>query len=114
GWGAGWREGGPDRPWLGRAVGAAQPPVTVFLRKRRLLGAPARRTPAVQLAERGQSFTVAEAGGREIVVAVQGLQGGTAVVRTFVPNATLTKGVTEAWLILAALPLLLLGLGVAV
>jgi len=105
---------GPDMPSLRQAVSAAQPPVTVFLPKQRSLGAPAQRTPAVRLAQRGESFTVAEAGGREIVVAVQGLTGGTAVVRTFVSNSALTKGVTEAWLILAGLGVILLGLGVVV
>jgi signal transduction histidine kinase len=97
-----------------QAALAAPRPVTVFLHGRRPLGAPAPRTPAVQLAERGQSFTVADPRGQEIVVAVQGLAGGPAVVRTFVSNADLTKGVSEAWLILAALGLVLLGLGVAV
>ena len=96
-----------------QAAVAASRPVTVFLHGRPL-GTPAPRTPAVRLAERGQSFTVADPGGREILVAVQGLNGGTAVVRTFVSNADLTKGVTEAWLILAALGIVLLGLGVAV
>jgi signal transduction histidine kinase len=102
------------RPSLRQAISAAGQPVTVFLPRQPPLGAPARRTPAVRLAERGQSFTVGEAGGREILVAVQGLPKGTAVVRTFVSNADMTKGVTEAWLILAALGAVLLGLGVAV
>jgi hypothetical protein len=84
-----------------QAALAASRPVTVFLHGRPL-GAPAPRTPAVRLAERGQSFTVADPGGREILVAVLGLNGGPAVVRTFVSNADLTRGVTEAWLILAA------------
>jgi signal transduction histidine kinase len=93
---------------------AAPRPVTVFLPGRRPLGAPAQRTPAVRLAERGQSFSVADPGGREILVAVQGPGRRPAVVRTFVSNADLTKGVTEAWLILAAVGLVLLGLAVVV
>jgi signal transduction histidine kinase len=105
---------GADTKLVTQAALASGGPVTVFLPGRRPLGAPAPRTPAVRLAERGQSFTVADPGGREIVVAVLGLGGGTAVVRTFVSNADLTKGVTEAWLILAALGMVLLGLGVAV
>jgi len=105
----------PSAPSVQRAISLAGRPVTVFL-DNRALPAPAARTPAVRLAERGQSFTVDEAGGREIVVAVQGLNGGssTAVVRTFVSSAELTKSVAEAWLILAVLGLILLGLGVAV
>jgi signal transduction histidine kinase len=105
---------GASRASLRQAIPAAGPPVTVFLSSQRPLGAPARRTPAVRLAERGGSFTVAESGGREIVIAVQGLASGPAVVRTFVTNAELTRGVPQAWLILAALGVILLGLGVAV
>jgi signal transduction histidine kinase len=105
---------GAGSPTVQQAALAAPRPVTVFLPRKRPLGAPAQRTPAVRLAARGQSFSVADPGGREIVVAVQGLKGGTAVVRTFVSNADLTRGVTEAWLILAALGMVLLGLAVVV
>ncbi len=89
-------------------------PVTVFLPGHQAIGVPARRTPAVRLAERGMSFTLLDPGGREILVAVQGLPGGTAVIRTFVSDAELTKGVTEAWLILAGLGLILVAIGVGV
>jgi signal transduction histidine kinase len=88
-------------------------PVTVYLPGGATIGAPATRTAAVDLAARGQSFSVADPAGREIVVAVQSANG-TAVIRTFVPAAELTNGVTRAWLTLAALGLILLGLGVAV
>jgi signal transduction histidine kinase len=106
--------GDPRLSAVQRLVSLPGRPVTVFLPGQRPLGAPARRTPAVRLSERGESITVEDAGGREILVAVQGVRGGTAVVRTFVSNAELTKGVAGAWLILAALGLVLLGLGVAV
>jgi len=78
------------------------------------LGADAPRTPAVRLAaQRQDSFTVESPAGREIVVAV--LAGdGTAVVRTLVPRADLTHGVTQAWLVLAALGLALVLLGLLV
>jgi len=98
----------------GSAALAAPRPVTVFLPGQRPVGVPAPRTPAVRLAERGQSFSVADPGGREILVAVLRPGHGPAVVRTFVSNADMTRGVTEAWVILAALGLVLLGLGVAV
>jgi signal transduction histidine kinase len=106
----------PSPPIVRRLIGAAGRPVTVFLPDSPPIGVPARRTPAVRLsAAQGRSITVADAGGREILVAVQGLPGnGTAVVRTFVSHAELTKGVAGAWLILAVLGLVLLGLGVAV
>jgi signal transduction histidine kinase len=88
-------------------------PVTVFQGSGDAIGSPVRRTASVQLAQRTQSsFTVAVPSGREILVAVVGASGGTAVVRTFVSNAELTHGVTQAWLILAGLGLALLALGV--
>ena len=106
----------PSPPIVRRLIGRPAWPVTVFLPGEQPIGVPARRTPSVRLsAEQGRSITVADAGGREILVAVQGLPGnGTAVVRTFVSNAELTRGVAGAWLILAVLGLVLLGLGVAV
>lgn len=107
----------PDPSLVRGLISNSARPVTVFLPDRGPIGVPAPRTPAVRLSERGRSITVDDAGGREILVAVQGLkglQGGTAVIRTFVSSAELTKGVAEAWLILAALGLVLLGLGVAV
>jgi signal transduction histidine kinase len=88
-------------------------PVTVFLPGGATIGAPAARSSAVDLAARGQSFSVADPAGREIVVAVHN-DSGTAVIRTFVPAAELTNGVTRAWLTLAGLGLILLALGVAV
>jgi signal transduction histidine kinase len=94
-------------------VAATGRPVTVFFPGRQPIGVPAGRTPAVRLAaQRNRSITVADGGGREILVAVQG--NGTAVVRTFVSGAQLTKGVARAWLILAVLGAALLGLGIAV
>lgn len=89
--------------------------VTVFLPDGTLVGAAAARSPLVELASRGRSATGAVPGGREIVFAVRDPTGGAAVIRTFVPDATLTAGVTRAWLLLAALGvgLLLISLLVA-
>lgn len=103
----------PDPGSVRQTITAAGRPVTVFLPGGQTLPTPARRTAAVRLAERGRSFTVADPMGQEILVAVQGLPG-TAVVRTFVSNTELSKGVTQAWLILAGLGIILLALGVAV
>ncbi|HEY3906692.1 MAG TPA: HAMP domain-containing sensor histidine kinase [Streptosporangiaceae bacterium] len=89
-------------------------PMTVFLPEHRPIGALAKRTPDVQLAERGMSFTVNDPGGRQILIAVQGLPDGTAVVRAFVSNAELTSGVASSWLILAGLGVLLLAVGIVV
>ncbi|WP_433085497.1 sensor histidine kinase [Dactylosporangium sp. CA-052675] len=90
-------------------------PVTVYLGDGSVVGAPIAATPAVRLAAQRGSLSVAHADGREVLIAVQGLPGGTAVVRSFVPERDLRRGVTRSWLILAAvgLGLLLLGLAVA-
>jgi signal transduction histidine kinase len=90
-------------------------PVTVFLPDGRVLGTPAPASPAVQLARlRNRTLQVETAAGREIVAPVVA-GDGTAVVRTVVPAAELTRGVGQAWLVLAALgvALVLLGLLVA-
>ncbi|RZU52996.1 signal transduction histidine kinase [Krasilnikovia cinnamomea] len=107
--------GTSDSTELELSLSGVAVPVSVYLPDGRVLGAPAAETAAVRLARAdGQSFTVDGAGGREIVVPVVTAQG-TAVVRTVVPRAELTRGVTKAWLVLAGLgaALVLLGLLVA-
>jgi signal transduction histidine kinase len=106
----------------GRGLGHPEPPqecgghpVTVFLPDGTVLGAPTPRTPGVTLAAaQGSSLTVEDADGREILVAVQGLPRGTAVVRAFVDRAELTRGLGAAWLVLAGLGVVLLALGMFV
>ncbi|WP_434743046.1 sensor histidine kinase [Micromonospora sp. SH-82] len=88
--------------------------VSIFLPDGTVLGAAAPRTPAVDLAAQGQSLTAEFDGGREVVIAVQGRQDGTGVIRTVVPAAELTRGVDRAWLVLALLGLLLVLIGLAV
>jgi len=104
-----------DADGLASLASAAGRPVTVYLPDGSQAGAPAPRTPAVELAARGRSLTVNVDGGREIVVGVQGRPEGTVVLRTFVPADELYRGVTRAWLVLAALgvALVLVGLFVA-
>jgi len=51
---------------------------------------------------------------QEVLVAVDGLPPGPAVIRTFVPDALLRHGVERAWLLLGCVGLLLLVLSVAV
>ena len=90
-------------------------PVTVFLPDGTVVGAPAGETPAVRLARaRTAALQVRTAAGREIVTPVA-TPAGTAVVRTFVAGRELTRGVAQAWLVLAGLgaALVLLGLVVA-
>ncbi|MFF5171485.1 sensor histidine kinase [Micromonospora sp. NPDC000089] len=89
-------------------------PVSVFLPDGAVLGAAAPRTPAVRLAARGQSLTAADAGGREVVIAVQGRPDGTGVIRTVVGRAELENGVARAWAVLALLGGLLVLVGLAV
>jgi signal transduction histidine kinase len=89
-------------------------PVTVFLPFGTTLGVPAPKSPAVQLAEKGRSFTAQAPGGEEVLVAVDGLPAGPAVIRTFIPDAVLRHGVARAWLLLGCVGLLLLVLSVAV
>lgn len=95
-------------------VSAQAVPVTVFLPDGTRLGAPSERTPGVRLAAaRGQALTVAVGDGREVVVPVIGA-AGTTVIRALVPRSELTRGVTRAWALLAALGLVLVLLGLLV
>ncbi len=89
-------------------------PTTVFLPAGQDIGARAPRSAAVRLAGRGRSFTQKAAGGQDVLVAVQGLAAGTAVIQTYVPDAALTRGVPAAWLWLGLIGVGLLGLSVAV
>ena len=89
-------------------------PVTIFLPDKTIVGSPAASSASVELAKRGASFSSAVPGGVEVLVAIQGLPGGTTVIRSFVPNAELHHGVTRAWLLLLAVGAFLLLLSVAV
>ena len=89
-------------------------PVTIFLPSGTELGQPAPLSPAVLLARKGRSFSAEAPSGEQVLVAVQGLLGGTAVIRTFVPGSVLHHGVTRAWLLLGGVGLLLLALSVLV
>ncbi|KAA0941098.1 sensor histidine kinase [Streptomyces apricus] len=93
----------------------ARGPLTVYLADGTVLGTREPQSSAVRLAAlAGVSRTVDRAEGREIVVAVLGRTDGTAVIRSFVPAAELTRGVLRAWLVLAALGIALLLLGLLV
>jgi signal transduction histidine kinase len=103
-----------DRDTLESALAASPPRLSVFLPDDVLLGAPAPRTRAVQLAAAArQALTVDTAEGREIVAPVQN-DAGIAVVRILVPKKDLTAGVTRAWLVLAGLGVVLVLLGLLV
>lgn len=89
-------------------------PVTVFFPDGTQVGAPVRRTDAVELALRGRSLTMDVDGGRQVLVAVQGASGGSAAIATTVSAAELRRGVAQSWLILALLGVALMLIGVAV
>lgn len=89
-------------------------PVTVFLPDRRQLGAKETWSPAVRLAAHGQSFPEKALGGVAIFVAVQGLSHGTAVIRIFVPNSQLRRGVTHSWVLLGLVAVGLLAMALIV
>jgi signal transduction histidine kinase len=88
--------------------------ISVFLPDGTVLGTPAERTPLVELGRRGASETADVDGGREIVVAVRTGAGDVAVTRGFVTEDALTTGVVNAWLLLAALAVGLLGISLVV
>jgi signal transduction histidine kinase len=86
---------------------------TVYLPDGRVVGGPAERSPAVELASLGQALVARTDGGAEVVLPVGGATG-VAVVRTFVPDDELTRGVTQSWLLLAGVgAVLLVGTAVA-
>ena len=87
---------------------------TVYLPDGTSLGAPAARSPAVAQAGTGSSLTVDADGGREVLVAVAGRGEGTVVIRTFVSDADLGRGVDRAWVVLGLLGLGLLAVSVLV
>ncbi|GGK82725.1 two-component sensor histidine kinase [Sphaerisporangium melleum] len=88
--------------------------ITVFLPDGQVVGARAARSPAVELAARGQSLTAETPSGLEVLVAVQGLPAGTAVVRAFLGEDDLRRGVREVWLGMLVLGLTLIGVGIGV
>lgn len=90
-----------------RAVNADHAATTVFLPDGRTIGAPAGRTSSVELAALGTAFTARTEDGAEVLLPVGG-PGGVTVVRTAVPQAELTEGVTQAWATLAAVGVVLL------
>jgi signal transduction histidine kinase len=89
-------------------------PITVFLPGGLELGVTAPRSAAVRLAAKGRSFTTVLPTGVEILIAVEGLPAGAAVIRTFVPGSQLRRGVARAWLLLGCVGFGLLALSVAV
>lgn len=89
-------------------------PVTIFLPDGVVAGIAAPSSPSIRLARHGESFSTSVPGGIAVLVAVDGLPGGTAVIRSFVPDAVLRHGVTRSWLLLLGIGAFLLLLSLAV
>ena len=68
---------------------------TVFLPDGTVVGAPAAVTASVELARTGQAFTADTAGGKEVLLPVEG-PSGLSVIRVFVPSDVMTQGVGVA------------------
>lgn len=103
-----------DEARLPDVVDQSGRPVTVFLPDGVVVGRPAPRDDAVRLAATGRSLVARASDGREVLMAVAGLPGGTAVVRVFVSDSDLRRGVGRSWLILGGVALGLLAVSTAV
>ena len=84
--------------------------VSVFMGDGTVYGAPGTRTPSVELAA-AAARSPRHRVGVEVLVPVQGMPGGTAVVRAYAAPDLLDRGVTRTWVILAGLGLALFALG---
>ncbi len=69
---------------------------------------------SLQLARRGRTFRRSWSGGVDVFLPVLGAAGQTAVVRVYVANHELERGVYVAWWSLAALGVVLIGVAVSV
>lgn len=96
-----------------QAIAGGQP-VTVFWSDGTSLGTDARRSPSVELAATGQSLTASVPGGREVLFFANDPAGEGVVIRALVTDEQMQRGVTRAWLILAALGVALLVVGLLV
>lgn len=77
--------------------------ITVFLPDGRQVGAPVPVTGSVERARKGQSFSAVVPDGMEVLLPVATGPGHPTVVRVFVPDSELSRGVTAAWAWEAAL-----------
>ena len=90
------------------AQGRSDAILTVYRRGGRPLGAVAPRTPDVERAFGGASFTSDGPEGRSVYVPATRAEGTVAVVRALVEAEQLRRGVTRSWLLLSGLALVLL------
>jgi len=97
-----------------QSSGMSGHPFTIYYPDGAVVGDQISPRPAVELALRGRRLTAEAAGGVEVVMAVELVEGGTGAVRTFVPDDELSAGVLRSWLVLGALGIGLVALGVVV
>ncbi len=97
-----------------QATGDGQAITVFFLGDETTTGAEASVTPSVELAASGLSLTADIAGGRELLFSASDPTGAAVVVRAVVTDEAMQRGVSRAWLILAALGLALLTVGLLV
>jgi signal transduction histidine kinase len=81
--------------------------LTIFLPDGSRVGAPAPARSSVELARRGRAFSTPVHGGVDVFVPVVLARGPAMVIRVFVPEALLSRGVKQAWALEAALGLVL-------
>jgi signal transduction histidine kinase len=109
---AGTRDPAVLAPIVAEANTGSPRPATVFLPNGSVIGdvtAPSRELFA--RAQQGQAFTSGVAGGEAVFVPVQS-GDGVSVVRVFVPEDLIDRGVYTAWAVLGALGIGLIGLAV--
>lgn len=106
--------GATERPGAPSSTRDDGPIISVFLPDGQVSGTATDSTPAVELARRGRAFAAEYRGGIEILVPVQGMPDGTAVVRAYVPPDLRYRGAARTWAALALLGLALFGLGLLV
>jgi signal transduction histidine kinase len=87
--------------------------VTVFLADGSVIGIPSPVDDNIELARRGRAFSTSVSGGTEVLVPVVQADDSADVVRVFVPQNRLDRGVRAAWLVLALLGIVLVLLAVA-
>jgi signal transduction histidine kinase len=86
--------------------------ISVIFQDGTVIGTPVEIGPAIERARGGEAFSIAAEGGIAVLVPVLStdapIQDTTVVVRKFVSDEELTKGVAEAWLMIGALGIFLI------
>jgi signal transduction histidine kinase len=107
-----------DATTLGQVVAGVSDPntgvVSVTQSDGQVIGQSPPGPDALEAARRGEAFTTHVSGGEQVIVPVVVPGGSVSVVAVTVPTATLTQGVTSAWLVLGALSIGLVAVAIAI